>query len=126
MKKLIPLTTLLILLYTQAYAQTYRVKEEDKHKIEISIRSPESIKLPSYPLNQAKELYEQGYGGDRTTLESMCEYQNPMGIVKYSVTQYKIRKALKKPSNFFQKMIQYFIGIKIKTEKIKKYFQVKF
>lgn len=124
MKKLATIT-LLFLLYSPIHAQTYRLKEEDRFKLKPYIPSIESVELQSYPLKpQLENLYQQAFGGDKQTLESVCEFLGPIGVVVNTATEYKAEE--KKRLNALQKVVQYITGLKVKTDKLKKYFKWEF
>ena len=107
MKNIITITSLLLMLYSSAHAQTFRPTY--KHELKPYVQS---TKL------QSKE--------DLLTLELVCGNLGLMSVVNHAVKQYKSNKEVEKRLNYLQRLTQYLVGLKVKAEKFKKYFKVEF
>tara|TARA_Y100000034_G_scaffold20219_3_gene23053 strand:+ start:1247 stop:1609 length:363 start_codon:yes stop_codon:yes gene_type:complete len=120
MKKLL-IIPLLLILYSPAHAETFKPTYEQKLQSSV----PEVV-TPEQSSEKVKQLSELVFGGDLKTLESVCEYLGPIGVSINTVEEYQINKEVEKRLNALQRLTQYVIGLKIKADKLKKYYRWEF
>jgi len=114
MKKLITITSLLLLLYNPVHAETYRLRDYERHKFKPYIQPVINPRLPTYTLKDAKDFPPIIYKNERFGL---------IGIVNDSIKEYQVSEEMQeKRLNWFEKLQEYFFKIK----GFKRYFKWEF